>query len=304
MTQENKDRNTKQLLEAVPVLADKFLVDAVNGLHVNQDHIRQQKKQNSMIERIGGFLTGSNAKRQQAINANNSKTMEASLAWLGELSKSLAQNHYAVSRVNERLNALKLDIAQLAHYSADTRELLNQLSANVNTRCQQLEAEVVRIGMIQQAQLNLDRTFRHWEAGHYQYFPLAGRCYVVLENLRWGAFGDYQRLGTDDKEKQSFLDDLKNRLLIQLTKDGQYERSERVATQYWLTPPEKAIAATTTWQDALVYLGDETNAETQAFSFSISQRPELLPLKMPRICSAKRLSDALISENFAGVSHV
>ena len=28
-----------------------------------------------------------------------------------------------------------------------------------------------------------------------RHFPLAGRCYVALEELRWGAFGDVIRQG-------------------------------------------------------------------------------------------------------------
>ena len=43
-----------------------------------------------------------------------------------------------------------------------------------------------------------EQIFTRWRAGHYDGWSLAGRCYIVLEELRWGAFGDACRLANAD----------------------------------------------------------------------------------------------------------
>ncbi|CDL34054.1 Methyl-accepting chemotaxis protein [Enterobacter hormaechei] len=40
--------------------------------------------------------------------------------------------------------------------------------------------------------------FTRWRAGQYDGWSLAGRCFIVLEELRWGAFGDACRLANSD----------------------------------------------------------------------------------------------------------
>ena len=40
-----------------------------------------------------------------------------------------------------------------------------------------------------------EQIFTRWRAGAYNAWSLPGRCFIVLEELRWGAFGDACRLG-------------------------------------------------------------------------------------------------------------
>lgn len=35
-----------------------------------------------------------------------------------------------------------------------------------------------------------EQIFTRWRAGAYNAWSLPGRCFIVLEELRWGAFGD------------------------------------------------------------------------------------------------------------------
>ncbi len=41
-----------------------------------------------------------------------------------------------------------------------------------------------------------EQIFTRWRAGAYNAWSLPGRCFIVLEELRWGAFGDACRLGS------------------------------------------------------------------------------------------------------------
>lgn len=297
----NTFKNQAELLkitDVLPILTDKFVVDFANSIQVVNDHIRVQKQRTGFFSRLADSLTGSGAARQTEINANLTNGLESSLQWLGELSESLAQSNYAIVCVNNRLNTLKHDVAKIAHYSADTRQLLNALSVQVAERCGRLEHEVARIGMVQSVQLNLEQVFSKWGAGKYQHFSFANRCYAVLEELHWGAFGDFYRSNASTDDKQRFLEIAKNKVIDQLTKDINVACTTRIEAHDWLAMPSSPNAATLV--DALSYLGDAANDVQQPFIYSATQQPKQLPLRMPRLCSADRLGEAMLHEVFGG----
>lgn len=291
-------KDVVESLDILPMLADKFVVDFVNGIHVTNDHIRVQKQRTGFFSRLADSVTGSSATRQAEINANLANGVESSLKWLGELSESLAQSNYAIVCVNNRLNDLKHDVAKIAHYSADTRQLLNTLSVKMNERCDCLEHEVARIDFVQRVQLNIEHVFSKWGAGKYQHFSHANRYYAALEELHWGAFGDFYRSNASEYDKQRFLEIAKNKAIDQLTKEIHATCVTRLDAHDWLTMPSSPHAATLT--DALSYLGDAANDVQQPFIYSATQQPKQLPLRMPRLCSADRLGEAMLHEVFGG----
>lgn len=296
------DKDIVDSLDILPMLADKFVVDFVNGIHVTNDHIRVQKQRTGFVSRFADGLTGSGAARQTEMNANFANGVESSLKWLGELSESLAQSNYVIVCVNNRLNTLKHDVAKIAHYSADTRQLLNALSVQVAERCGRLEHEVARIGMVQSVQLHLEHVFSKWGAGKYQHFSVANRCYAALEELHWGAFGDFYRSNVSADDKKRFLEIAKNKAIDQLTKDVNATCTTRLEAHDWLAMPTSPNAAT--FMDALTYLGDAANDVKQPFIYSATQQPKQLPLRMPRLCSADRLGEAMLHEVFGGRAYV
>ncbi len=295
-------KDLAESLDILPMLADKFVVDFVNGIHVTNDHIRVQKQRTGFFSRLADSVTGSSAARQAEINANLANGVESSLKWLGELSESLAQSNYAIVCVNNRLNDLKHDVAKIAHYSADTRQLLNALSVKMAERCDRLEHEVARIDFVQRVQINIEHVFSKWGAGKYQHLSLANRCYAALEELHWGAFGDFYRSNASEYDKQRLLEIAKNKAIDQLSKDVNVTCVTRLEAHDWLTMPSSPNAAT--FMDALTYLGDAANDVQQPFIYSATQQPQQLPLRMPRLCSADRLGEALLHEVFGGRAYV
>ncbi len=280
----------------LPFLADKLVVDFANGLHVVQDHIRVQRQTSGFAARLVDGLTGARTARQTEINTNLVTGLEASLKWLGELSESLAQSNYALICVNNRLNALKQDTAKIANYAADTRQLLNTLERQVTQRYNALESELVRVDLVQRAHTNIAGVFIKWEAGHFQHLSLAGRCYAALEELYWGGFGDQQRRQQGSSAQRELREIVKNKILIHLSKDVEARRDTRVESHIWLQRPAVSQAGVLT--EALQYLGDTANEYYQPFTVATTQPVVRLPLRMPRICSAERLGEALLNEVF------
>ena len=285
-----------QILSCVP---EKFVVDFANGIDVAQDHIRTQKKR-TFFTRMKEGISGQSATRQHAINTSLSDGVEASLIWLTEITSSLANTNYALTQVNDRVTSLVRDTATLAHYSADTREKLNALSLQVNQKLTQLEQQLHRVDMMQRAQLHLDQIFSNWSAGRYSALPLAGRCYVALEELRWGAFGDAIR-NSDIRQVNQMIDILKNKALSQLASENKSQPNIRHSAHTWLSWNAKENQIND-WSDTLNWMADWCTEDTHPVIWSTTQNYESFPLRMPHLCSAERIATSMVDELFSPVN--
>ncbi|RJL38140.1 chemotaxis protein [Pectobacterium carotovorum] len=287
------DNEACQILTCLP---EKFIVDFANGIDITQDHLRVQKNR-SFFTRVKEGLSGQSSARQHAINSALADGVEASLTWLTELTSSLATTNYALTQVNDRVTSLVSDTAMLAHYSADTREQLNALSLQVSQKLSHLEQQLHRVDMLQQGQLHLDQIFSSWSAGRYSALPLAGRCYVVLEELRWGAFGDVIRHG-DTHQANQMIDIVKNKALAQLAVDHRSLASARHDTHSWLSWNAGKIQQND-WPDTLNWMADWCTEDAHPVIWSTTQKYDTLPLRMPRLCSAERIAISMVDEIFS-----
>ena len=52
------------------------------------------------------------------------------------------------------------------------------------------------------------------------------------------------------------------------------------------------------WHDAINWLGDWCSEEQHPVIWSTTQAAEHLPVRMPRLCSAERLSESMVDEIF------
>ncbi|SPW55503.1 Methyl-accepting chemotaxis protein [Escherichia coli] len=70
--------------------------------------------------------------------------------------------------------------------------------------------------------------------GDMRHFPPAGRCYVALEELRWGAFGDVIRQSETGQVNQ-LLDILRHKALTQMAQERvAVSATVRLNTLDWL----------------------------------------------------------------------
>ncbi|ASV53924.1 Ferredoxin reductase [Lelliottia jeotgali] len=281
-----------QILACLP---EKFIVDFANGIDVVKDHLRQQKDRRFFL-RLKEGINGHASARQHSINASLADGVEASLTWLTELTSSLATTNYALAQVNDRVTSLIDDTAAIAHFSADTREQLTTLAQQVNNKLSSLEQQLNRVDMLQRSQLHLDQVFSGWSAGRFASLPLAARCYVALEELRWGAFGDVIRHGETHQVNQ-MLTILKNKALTQLALDHNSSALVRHDTQSWLAWKSGQIQHND-WPETINWMADWCDEDAHPVVWSTTQQYDVLPLRMPRLSSAERIADSMVDELF------
>lgn len=291
------------LCKTLTCIPEKFIVDFANGIDVTRDHLRVQRERGSFFSRCFDGFTGNSARRQSEINASLTDAVEGSLIWLTELSRDLAHSNYAIARVNDRVTELTSQVMSLAQYSEITRNRLDALAQELDERMLLLGKQVARIDFNQKVIMNLDQVFHKWNAGRFVAFSPAGRCYAAIEELRWGAFGDYCRSHTGS-DRNNFMEQAVNRATAQLAKDvGGASNSRLSFYDNWLQLPCKT-EQNSDWQDALIYLADCFDSETAPFITTITQKPLQRLGAVPVLANASRVAEAIMEEVFQEVDCV
>ena len=299
MNQPATNASSSELCHILGALPEKFIVDFANGIDVVDDHIAVQRMRSGMFSRLYDGFTGQGQRRQGAINASLRDGVAGSLAWLTELTASQARSNFAIGQVQLRVDTLQSALTDVAHHTADTREQLVLLARQLNQRSASLEQEMLRLDMVQQAGLHLDVVTSKWQAGGYASLSPAGRCYAALEELRWGRFGDFYR-STTPAARAGHMALLHNRIRIQLTADAGTSATLRLDTREWLRPSTHVQQQDV--QSALAYLGDWADPASAPYVFAAANVPAELPMHLPRLCSAERLTLALADEVFQEIS--
>ena len=282
-----------ETLTTLTCLPEKFIVDFANGIDVSRDHQRVLKEQ-SFGARLFNSLNGKNACRQHEINQNMVEGLDASLAWLSELSNSVAKSNLALAKVNVRVNSLMQDTAKIARFSAATRQQLEVFAQRTSEQLSLIEASIQRIDLEQQGMIQLDSVMSRWQVGHFNGLSIAGRCYAVIEELRWGTFGDLLRQSSNNKAI-AIVEILQNKAIVQMANDLNTKATQRLDVKEWINLPRHQL---TDGQDALAYLGDWCISDNHPIVHAVTQSPENMSLHMPRICSSERLVNGLIDEVF------
>ena len=195
-------------LSSIP---EKFVIDFANSIDINNDHIRVQKERSAFSSRLFDGLTGKSSRRQNQINKNTNLALESSLETLKYLTLHVAESNRVISLVNDRINNIKNDITDLGLYSLETRDLLIDLTST-------LDFKINRIDLMQKVSLNIDQVFDKWRAGCFYELTPIQRCYAALEELRWGAFGEYC-INNSGVDKNNFIEQLTNKAIKQLADD-------------------------------------------------------------------------------------
>ena len=281
-----------QLCQTLSAVPEKFIVDFANNITVLQDHERMQRSEKSFFIRLYNGFTGQEWQRQYEVNSSLITIAESQLKMLNDLNNKMSFGLKAIDCVTGRLNHLTQNVSALADFSVETREILESLANQVCGQFRQLEHRLARVELETNAFKQLDHVFNKWAAGRFVYLPVGARAYAALEELNWGAYGDLVRT-SEKRQVNKILEDLSNRLVIQMREDTGLRHQTRVNYQVWLNPVSDK---TEEYLSATEYLASDYDEQNFPFCCSVARRSQVLSLAVPRICSAERLSDALVEE--------
>jgi len=277
-------------LESLDCIQNKAIVDLVNGLDVSRDHQKVFDNQNFLGRFVSGF-SGKNQQRQGEINKSLTEGLESTLTWLTELTESVASSNLAIKQVNVRVDKLSQHLSSLAGDYLQTRSQLQALADVTSERLSSLEFDIANLRLEVKAKTQLDLVMSKWSTGSWGNLPIASRCFITLEELRWGSFGDFIRSCTQ-QEKQDYLLLLKNKIVEQLSNDLDVMVKDRVDANLWIKANSQDSL------EAVSFLGNWCIEHKHPSTFFVTQEWEQAPIYMPRIISPSKLGSSLMDEVF------
>lgn len=274
----------------IDCLKDKAIVDLVNGLDVSRDHQKVLDSQ-GFFKRIVNDVSGKNKNRQGELNKALTQGLESTVIWLTELTESVTVSNLAIQAVNTRVDKLSLTLSTLADDYLNTRSQLQRLSDVTFARLSALESDIANLRLEVKAKTQLDIIMSKWAAGSWDNLPIASRCFIALEELRWGSFGDFIR-SCSKKEKSDYLLLLKNKIIDQLACDSGLATKDRIDSNFWIKAQSQDSL------EAISFLGNWCIEHKHPLTFYFTQEWSERPIYMPNIISPDKLGFYLVDEIF------
>ncbi|QOW47664.1 MULTISPECIES: diguanylate cyclase regulator RdcB family protein [Acinetobacter] len=290
---------SSQVLEVLPCIADKFVIEIANSIQVSQDHVRVQSKRLGKVARLVDGFTGAGQQRQQQINQNMTTGLNAAFDWLNALTCELSLGFTAIKVVNQKITEVQNAVTDLAEFSFETRHQLQQLSINLRDRCDGLDERLSLVEAEIGAERQITLLFKQWETGSFAHISPLLRLYTVLERLYWGEFGSYYRQYNTNFKAEKTIQNLKERICLEaiqcLKKDKQIDHEEFFHPLQWAESPK---ALDTDVIESYAYMGDWAHVDRMPIHYFASQQPEQLSLYLPRVLTAEGLARSSLDEMF------
>lgn len=279
---------------ALECVAEKFVVDFAKNSGVTRElwHSQQSK---AYYQRLTSEFIGSSQLQKWAMDDVLLGSPEFTLAMLGQLCQRVAKKHRAMAKVYDSVCSMAAASVRLNGEAHETRQLFAQAQQQLAQRVGKLEAQLHGTDLTHQGIVHCEQVFARWQAGHYLSFSPAGRCYVALQELYWGVFGDALRFGST-LQASELIEQARALAIRQLAQDVNASARTRHYYYEWLMFPSTPSMMES--KEALAWLGDDCDSEQHPVSFATTQTHQGVSLGMPRICSAMRLGSAMVDEIF------
>lgn len=267
---------------------EKFIVDFALGIEMVRQPRHTQQAKSFYTQLVTQYQDV-----QSDLESVFTPHSTAAISWLTEFISSLKPGYLATRQIREKL----LQLEKTALFTSP--EVIggylprDKLRTQLTFKLKQMENQLQSINLIEHGRKHYEQVLTRWEHGDYFPFSPAGRCYVALEELYWGAFGEAILLA-DDLQKTRLIEEVRERVIDKLASEVSASSHMRHYYHEWLTTPPSA--GVLEYKEALAWLGDTCHIELQPVSYSVTQTWRSISLGMPRICSAMRLGGALVDE--------
>ncbi|OAT77602.1 hypothetical protein A9B99_20560 [Mangrovibacter phragmitis] len=277
--------------ETLECINGKFVVDLASDIDLRRERYRHPQSNQFWMHLQAVFRQKLPAGQVLHASEMAMDHGDVNLAWLQWFISQMALSQFALTSLAARVQVLRASCPP----GHERENHLLQLQSLISQRQQRLDAQLKKPDSLNQAQVHCEQVFARWRTGHYQRFSPASRCYIALEELRWGLFGDVCR-AHEAIDSRSLLESVREQAVAQLAYDIGASARTRHFYHQWLTfPPATGMMDL---KALLSWLGDWSHGEYQPVTWSVTQSWQNIALGMPRICSASRLAGSMVDEIF------
>ena len=292
--------------KALPsAVKSRMLIDTMNCLDVADDHLRVKERRQSFFPRMFDFFSGQGGRRDAAIAQSQQTSLRAVVNVTTKLARELSNTNLALAEVGGRLGAVERSLAQVAHLTLDQRQALDALAKTVESERLRVDEQLQKLGLRAAAHEQLGLVFKRWAAGDFRHLPLASRASAALQELRWGAFGEF--LAHNPQEAQTLRESAIKDTAIRLQADIREENmdaNDPLGLRAWLSlpgggaqqsPETRAFLEGLDWLGGSVALDGPQGVLKVCSQWPLLERKEdmALPLKMPRLATADHMAALL-----------
>lgn len=292
--------------KALPsAVKSRMLIDMVNCLDVADDHLRVKERRQSFFPRMFDFFSGQGGRRDAAIAQSQQATLREVVNVTTHLARELSDTNLALAEVGGRLGAVERSLAQVTHLALDQRQALDALAKTVESERLRVDERLQTLDLRVAAHEQLGLVFKRWAAGDFRHLPLASRASAALQELRWGVFGEF--LARRPQEAQTLRESAIKDTAIRLQADIREENmdaNDPLGLRAWLAlpgggaqqqPETRAFLEGLDWLGGSVALDGPQGVLKVCSQWPLLERKEdmALPLKMPRLATAKRMAALL-----------
>ncbi|MDN8601634.1 diguanylate cyclase regulator RdcB family protein [Citrobacter sp. S2-9] len=272
----------------------KFMVSLVQGEELKRTGgtLRQQPFRDRLLQEMLAHAQPGT----WVMTGGGSEHLLMRLTLMEKLAGMFDPGHLALTRIAHHLTLLQHSERPRGYAIPGILQQLDALTDGFTRRCAYKEKALTQRGLTVPAGEHSEQIFTRWRAGAYDGWSLPGRCFVALEELRWGAFGDACRLANADVVSM-LKDNLCAMASHALARSIHAAPTTRHYYSQWLNTPN--TQGTNDDNDLLSWLGDWCDADKHPVCWSVTQRWKNVALGMPRLCSAQRLAHAMVEEIFA-----
>ncbi len=290
--------------EALPcAVTSRTLIDMANSLDVVGDHVRVRvQRQGSFFTRMFDALSGQGARRDAAVTQHQQSTLRSLVDVTTHLAHELKNTNLALVEVGGRLGYLEHSLAHVAGAVADLRALHDAVQNDIRRVDEQLR----RLNLRAEANEQLNHVFACWDSGHLAALPLASRANAALQELRWGAFGQF--LQQHPGEAEMLRKTAKEKTTAALMRDARLQAAnDLLGLSAWLVLPGEEREKTRAFLEGLDWLNEGATLEGPQGALKLcSQWPLLehksvqtLPMNLPRAASPQRMASLLMDAALA-----
>lgn len=277
---------------ALECIHPKFMVELVLGID-NPRQVPVAPQQQMFRERLMNEIMTQTQLRPWAMVGMFSENPAMRLGLAEKLAGMLDPGHLALTRMGAWLATLQ----QKGQGSEEIQMQYARLGDQFRQRAAHKQRALSQRGLVVQAGEHSEQVFTRWQAGKYDGWSLAGRCYIALEELRWGAFGDACRLANPEVTQL-----LKDNVCVMAAQYLAQSINASPATRHfyhqWLSIPGSSGNGLMEHKEMLGWLGGWCDADRHPLSWSVTQSWQTVALGMPRLCSAMRLVNGMVEEVF------
>lgn len=304
---------SSDLLKTYPQLSEKASIDFVNCLEVSADHLRVRDQRSSLGKRLFHFINGESDRRQQQIDKSHQVMLQNAHQWLQHLNAKQASSDLTIGILADKLTETRAGIMRLQqrlqqNTDATQQELkavwdaLAQQEQGVRDRFSEHEQRLQRLELKTAAKQQAELLISRWRDGWYAAHGLGQRLFLVCNALNWGAFGEWLRTTPASKDRDDFIEIVRNQLKEQLKHDS-HMAEPILSLQDWFAPP-KPSAHASEHQNVLSYLSEsyqQTSTAPLPRFAGLPEPPRLTDplwahLQLPRLAGPDKLVRHMLTQ--------